>query len=86
MLLWESPDVDAALESLADPATWPDLLVVNVGLPRDGGAWLAGGDPIIHDSVDIRHVRGLFDRSVELQEVPVSGHRYAEPLRLAAGK
>lgn len=30
-------DVDEALESLGDGAPMPDLLVVNVGLPHDGG-------------------------------------------------
>lgn len=53
-------DVDATLESFQDPAAWPDLLVVNVGLPRDGGtspgtsgahagldAWIAGGRPLL---------------------------------------
>lgn len=53
-------DVDAALEGLQDSASWPDLLVVNVGLPRDDGnspgteaasagldAWVAGGRPLL---------------------------------------
>lgn len=53
-------DVDTALEGLQDSAAWPDLLVVNVGLPRDGGtspgtdaatagleAWIAGGRPLL---------------------------------------
>ncbi|WP_309124326.1 ThuA domain-containing protein [Arthrobacter sp.] len=53
-------DVDAALESLQDEAAWPDLLVVNVGLPRDGAAspgtdaaqagleaWVSGGRPLL---------------------------------------
>ena len=53
-------DVDTTLESFQDPVAWPDLLVVNVGLPRDGGsspgtdaahagldAWVAGGKPLL---------------------------------------
>lgn len=53
-------DVDTTLEGFQDPAAWPDLLVVNVGLPRDGGAspgtdaaregldaWEAGGRPLL---------------------------------------
>lgn len=53
-------DVDSALERLSDPSASPDLLVVNVGLPRDGGAspgtegaqaglnaWVAGGRPLL---------------------------------------
>jgi type 1 glutamine amidotransferase len=53
-------DVDAALGGLGDSDSWPDLLVVNVGLPRDGGtspgtaaahagldAWVAGGKPLL---------------------------------------
>lgn len=53
-------DVDTALESLQEPSAWPHLLVVNVGLPRDGGAspgtegapagleeWTAGGRPTL---------------------------------------
>ncbi|WP_299166493.1 ThuA domain-containing protein [uncultured Arthrobacter sp.] len=53
-------DVDTSLASLRDPSAWPDLLVVNVGLPRDGGtapgteeahagmdAWVAGGRPLL---------------------------------------
>ncbi|WP_323960132.1 ThuA domain-containing protein [Arthrobacter sp. JZ12] len=53
-------DVDTALAGLRDPGAWPDLLVVNVGLPRDGGtspgtaeasagldAWLTGGRPLL---------------------------------------
>ncbi|GAB3537772.1 hypothetical protein GCM10027403_22690 [Arthrobacter tecti] len=52
-------DVDAALARLQEPSAWPDLLVVNVGLPRDGGAspgtdaasgldaWVSGGRPLL---------------------------------------
>lgn len=53
-------DVDSALEDFQDSASWPDLLVVNIGLPRDGGtspgtdaaragldAWAAGGRPLL---------------------------------------
>lgn len=53
-------DVDAALAELRSPAAWPDLVVVNVGLPRDGGtspgtaearagleALLAAGRPLL---------------------------------------
>lgn len=53
-------EVDTALASFQDSAAWPDLLVVNVGLPRDGGtapgteearagmdAWVAGGRPLL---------------------------------------
>lgn len=53
-------DVDSALEDLRDPASWPDLLVVNVGCPRDDAAspgtaaasagldvWVAGGRPLL---------------------------------------
>lgn len=53
-------DVDATLESFQDASAWPDLLVVNVGLPRDGGtspgtdaaragldAWAASGRPLL---------------------------------------
>ena len=52
-------DVDAALEWLASPWNWPDLLAVNVGLPRDGSpspsgaaavglkTWLAGRLPLL---------------------------------------
>ena len=57
-------DVDAALAGLGTHAAWPDLLAVNVGLPRDGGtspgtaaaargleAWVAGGRPILASHV-----------------------------------
>jgi type 1 glutamine amidotransferase len=53
-------DVDAALEGLHTSQRGPDLLVVNVGLPRDGGSspgtaaatrglesWLAAGGPLL---------------------------------------
>lgn len=53
-------DVDTALAGLATSQPGPDLLVVNVGLPRDGGAspgtaaatrgleaWSAGGRPLL---------------------------------------
>lgn len=53
-------DVDSALQSLQDRAAWPDLLVVNIGLPRDGGtspgteaasagldACISGGRPLL---------------------------------------
>lgn len=53
-------DVDAALEWLRSPWSWPDLLAVNVGLPRDGGSspgtaaavdglqtWLEGDRPLL---------------------------------------
>lgn len=53
-------EVDATLETFRDPAMWPDLLVVNVGLPRDGGsspgtenamagldAFIDGGRPLL---------------------------------------
>ena len=53
-------DVDTALEGLGTSQPGPDLLVVNVGLPRDGGtspgtaaatrgleSWVAGGGPLL---------------------------------------
>lgn len=52
-------DADAALEWLTSSWNWPDLLAVNVGLPRDGApspgraaaaglsAWLAGRRPLL---------------------------------------
>lgn len=53
-------DVDTALAGLQDPNAWPDLLVVNIGLPQDGvsspgspeahaglEAWVAGGRPLL---------------------------------------
>jgi uncharacterized protein len=58
-------DVEAALAWLSSPWNWPDLLAVNVGLPRDGQpvpaeaaasglrSWLGSGRPLlaIHTSV-----------------------------------
>ena len=57
-------DVDSALAGLETEAAWPDLLAVNVGLPRDGGAspgtaaaargleaWVAGGRPLLASHV-----------------------------------
>lgn len=57
-------DVDAALEGLVTESAWPDVLAVNVGLPRDGGAspgtaaasrgldaWVSGGRPILASHV-----------------------------------
>jgi hypothetical protein len=60
LVVEEAADVDAALERLSPEGLWPDLLVVNVGLPRDGGPspgtveamrglerWAASGRPIL---------------------------------------
>ncbi len=59
-----SDDVDAALAGLGTESAWPDLLAVNVGLPRDGGAspgtaaasrgleaWVSSGRPVLASHV-----------------------------------
>ncbi|NQX12684.1 ThuA domain-containing protein [Microbacteriaceae bacterium VKM Ac-2855] len=58
-------DVDGALRRFRDPDAWPDLLVVNVGEPRDGYGSPAGSDEL--DGLD-----SILRGSVPLLAVHVS--------------
>lgn len=69
----EDGAVEGALAALVDPGAWPDLLVVDVGLPRDGGPSPAPGparDGLLAFLAGDRALLGVHVAATSFVEVP----------------